>query len=33
VPALTENGARTLTAQFVGETGGGRFCFNGISAT
>ena len=27
-PELTENGARTLAAQFMGETGGGRFCFN-----
>ena len=27
-PELNENGARTLTAQFMGETGGGRFCFN-----
>jgi hypothetical protein len=27
-PELTENGARTLAAQFMGETGGGRYCFN-----
>jgi peptidoglycan hydrolase-like protein with peptidoglycan-binding domain len=27
-PELTENGARTLTAQFMGETGGGKYCFN-----
>jgi peptidoglycan hydrolase-like protein with peptidoglycan-binding domain len=27
-PALSENGARTLTAQFMGETGGGKYCFN-----
>jgi peptidoglycan hydrolase-like protein with peptidoglycan-binding domain len=26
--ALTENGARTLTAQFMAETGGGKYCFN-----
>jgi peptidoglycan hydrolase-like protein with peptidoglycan-binding domain len=26
--ALTENGARTLTAQFMAETGGGKHCFN-----
>jgi hypothetical protein len=26
--ALNENGARTLTAQFMAETGGGKFCFN-----
>jgi peptidoglycan hydrolase-like protein with peptidoglycan-binding domain len=26
--ALTENGARTLTAQFMFETGGGKYCFN-----
>jgi hypothetical protein len=25
---LTVNGARTLTAQFMAETGGGRYCFN-----
>ena len=25
---LTANGARTLTAQFMAETGGGRYCFN-----
>jgi hypothetical protein len=25
---LTNNGARTLTAQFMVETGGGRYCFN-----
>ncbi len=25
---LTETGARTLTAQFMHETGGGRYCFN-----
>lgn len=25
---LTENGARTLTAQFMHETGGGKYCFN-----
>jgi hypothetical protein len=25
---LTNNGARTLTAQFMAETGGGRYCFN-----
>ncbi len=25
---LTDNGARTLCAQFQHETGGGRFCFN-----
>jgi hypothetical protein len=25
---LTENGARTLTAQFMAETGGGKYCFN-----
>jgi len=25
---LTENGARTLTAQFMAETGEGRYCFN-----
>ena len=27
-PQLSENGARTLTSQFMVETGGGRFCFN-----
>jgi hypothetical protein len=27
-PALGDNGARTLTAQFGHETGWGRFCFN-----
>jgi hypothetical protein len=27
-PDLTENGARTLTAQFMAETGNGQFCFN-----
>jgi hypothetical protein len=27
-PELGEQGARTLAAQFVAETGGGRFCFN-----
>jgi hypothetical protein len=27
-PQLTENGARTLTAQFMAETGGGKYCFN-----
>lgn len=27
-PELTENGARTLTAQFMHETGGGKYCFN-----
>lgn len=26
--ALTESGARTLTAQFMAETGGGKYCFN-----
>lgn len=26
--ALTENGARTLAAQFMAETGGGKYCFN-----
>ena len=31
--ALTENGARTLTAQFMAETGGGKYCFNWNSAT
>ena len=25
---LTNNGARTLTAQFMHETGGGKYCFN-----
>lgn len=25
---LTDTGARTLTAQFMAETGGGRYCFN-----
>jgi hypothetical protein len=25
---LTDNGARTLTAQFMAETGGGKYCFN-----
>ncbi len=25
---LTETGARTLTAQFMGETGNGKYCFN-----
>lgn len=25
---LTSNGARTLTAQFMHETGGGKYCFN-----
>lgn len=25
---LTNNGARTLTAQFMAETGGGKYCFN-----
>jgi hypothetical protein len=25
---LTEAGARTLTAQFMGETGNGKYCFN-----
>lgn len=25
---LTENGARTLTAQFIAETGGGKNCYN-----
>jgi hypothetical protein len=25
---LTPNGARTLTAQFMAETGGGKYCFN-----
>jgi hypothetical protein len=27
-PQLTEQGARTLTAQFMGETGEGKYCFN-----
>jgi len=27
-PELTDAGARTLTAQFIHETGGGRYCFN-----
>jgi hypothetical protein len=27
-PELTPNGARTLTAQFMAETGGGKYCFN-----
>jgi hypothetical protein len=27
-PELTNNGARTLTAQFMAETGGGKYCFN-----
>jgi hypothetical protein len=27
-PELNQNGARTLAAQFMAETGGGRFCFN-----
>jgi hypothetical protein len=27
-PGLSENAARTLTAQFMGETGGGASCFN-----
>ena len=27
-PDLNQNGARTLTAQFVAETGGGKYCFN-----
>ena len=27
-PQLTEEGARTLTAQFMAETGGGKYCFN-----
>lgn len=27
-PELTETGARTLTAQFMAETGGGKYCFN-----
>jgi len=27
-PALSEEGARTLAAQFMAETGGGRYCFN-----
>jgi hypothetical protein len=27
-PALNDNGARTLTAQFMAETGGGKYCFN-----
>ena len=27
-PELTEAGARTLAAQFMHETGGGKFCFN-----
>jgi hypothetical protein len=27
-PELNEDGARTLAAQFMHETGGGRFCFN-----
>jgi len=27
-PELTENGARTLTAQFMAETGRGKYCFN-----
>jgi hypothetical protein len=27
-PDLTENGARTLTGQFMAETGGGKYCFN-----
>jgi len=27
-PELTENGARTLTAQFMHETGSGKYCFN-----
>ncbi len=27
-PELADEGARTLTAQFEHETGGGRFCFN-----
>lgn len=27
-PELSEEGARTLAAQFMAETGGGRYCFN-----
>ena len=27
-PDLSQNGARTLAAQFMAETGGGKFCFN-----
>ncbi len=27
-PGLNETGARVLTAQFMGETGDGRYCFN-----
>ena len=27
-PELTDQGARTLTAQFMAETGGGKYCFN-----
>ncbi len=27
-PALSDEGARTLAAQFMAETGGGRYCFN-----
>lgn len=27
-PELNEQGARTLTAQFMGETGDGKYCFN-----
>jgi hypothetical protein len=27
-PELTNNGARTLAAQFMAETGGGKYCFN-----
>jgi hypothetical protein len=27
-PELKPNGARTLAAQFMAETGGGKFCFN-----
>lgn len=28
IPELTPAGAKTITAQFMHETGGGRFCFN-----
>ncbi len=27
-PELTQTGARTLTSQFMAETGGGKYCFN-----
>ena len=27
-PDLNQNGARTIAAQFMAETGGGKFCFN-----